>query len=290
MSNLTTINGFGALTPSAYVVRTKEKNRGRLKIYDDKNIYLSDKEVFEIELFNPTEKKVLAKIEINGKFISNNGLVLKPGQRVFLERFIDENKKFVFETYEVDNYESVLKDVNVSEALKELKLRKDLSLLTSPSCEDLERIEFLERIEEASIVKNSIKDNGVLSISFYDEYSNYIYNGYGNSTITYTKLNTNIGSSYTTLGGIGSASANYTCNLANISNTTGRIEGGEKSNQDFKNDNSSFHYFASHIITYKLLPIDSKPMESEDLKQYCSNCGKKLHPKDNYCSKCGTKA
>jgi hypothetical protein len=82
-------------------------SRNRLKIYGN-NVYLKDKQSFEIELFNPTESKILAKIEINGKSISNAGIVLKPGERVYLERFIDSNNRFLFESYEIeDSPESV---------------------------------------------------------------------------------------------------------------------------------------------------------------------------------------
>lgn len=83
-------------------------SRNRLKIYGN-SVYLKDKQSFEIELFNPTQGKVLAKIEINGKSISNSGIVLKPGERVYLERFIDSNNKFLFETYEVEDSEEVAK-------------------------------------------------------------------------------------------------------------------------------------------------------------------------------------
>ena len=78
------------------------RNRNRAKIYGD-SVYLKDGENFEIELFNPTTVRVLAKITINGNSISSSGIVLKPGERVYLERFIDTNNKFVFETYEVEN-------------------------------------------------------------------------------------------------------------------------------------------------------------------------------------------
>ena len=76
------------------------KNRNRSKIYEN-SVYLKDGENFEIELFNPTTSRVLAKITINGNSISNSGIVLKPGERVYLERFIDSNNKFVFETYQI---------------------------------------------------------------------------------------------------------------------------------------------------------------------------------------------
>lgn len=84
--------------PTAHIT----KSRGRLKTYG-KNVYLKTGSNFEIELYNPKTTPVLAKIQINGQWLSDAGLIVKPGQRVYLERFIDVAKKFVFETYEVED-------------------------------------------------------------------------------------------------------------------------------------------------------------------------------------------
>lgn len=77
-------------------------NRGRLKQYGY-CVYMQTGWNFEIELFNPKQISVLAKIFINGIVLSHSGIVLRPGQRVYLERFIDTSNKFVFNTYEVEN-------------------------------------------------------------------------------------------------------------------------------------------------------------------------------------------
>jgi hypothetical protein len=64
---------------------------------------MKDQTEFEIELYNPTKEKIMAMIEMNGSPISDSGIILKPGQRVFLERFLDHEKKFLYETYVVNN-------------------------------------------------------------------------------------------------------------------------------------------------------------------------------------------
>ena len=94
----TTTNGWQQ--PTAHVA----VNRNRLKHYGEK-VYLKHGSHFEIELFNPKIIKLLAKISLNGVQISPSGIVLLPGQRVFLERWIDVPKKFLFETYEVEDSE-----------------------------------------------------------------------------------------------------------------------------------------------------------------------------------------
>lgn len=71
-------------------------------INNEKVVYLAHNTDFMLELFNPLSETILCKICFNGKTISSEGLVLYPGQRVFLERFLNENKKLNFQTYEVD--------------------------------------------------------------------------------------------------------------------------------------------------------------------------------------------
>ena len=88
--------------PSAFVTKGKQ----RIKQHDG-IVYLKDKEEFEIELYNPQSVHQLAKIKLNGKYIKGGGIVLKPGQRVFLERFLDSSDKFVFNTYTVGKTEEI---------------------------------------------------------------------------------------------------------------------------------------------------------------------------------------
>ena len=90
-------------------------NKSRIKIYNKQGemptYYLQKGQEFQIELFNPTTHVVLAKITLNGNPISQGGLVLNPGQRVFLERYLDIAKKFLFDTYEVANTKEVQKAI-----------------------------------------------------------------------------------------------------------------------------------------------------------------------------------
>ena len=87
-------------------------NRNRIKKYGNNNYYLKNNQEFELTLVNYTKDVVMAKISMNGKTISNNyGLVLKPGQRVVLERYLDEASEFKFETYSVDNTPQAIKAI-----------------------------------------------------------------------------------------------------------------------------------------------------------------------------------
>ena len=73
----------GGSRPEAFITKGKQ----RLKQNID-TVYLSNGDEFEVELYNPTQNKVLAKIEMNGNSIGA-GVILRPGERIFLERFLN---------------------------------------------------------------------------------------------------------------------------------------------------------------------------------------------------------
>jgi len=57
-----TLFNDGSTVPTAFVT----KGRQRVKQYDGNAVFLNNGDEFEIELFNLTTNKVLAKIELNG--------------------------------------------------------------------------------------------------------------------------------------------------------------------------------------------------------------------------------
>jgi len=73
----------------------------KIKNYNG-SFYLKNDQEFEIDLQNFTKDTVAAQLFMNGKAISRSMLVMKPGQKVLLTRYLDEAKKFLFETYKVD--------------------------------------------------------------------------------------------------------------------------------------------------------------------------------------------
>lgn len=92
--------------PEAFITRGKH----RLKQFD-KNVYLNEMEAYEIELFNPMSEVVLASIYIDGDDIGSGGIVLRPGERVFIERFLDKPQKFRFRTYEIEMNNSTIQAI-----------------------------------------------------------------------------------------------------------------------------------------------------------------------------------
>ena len=249
--------------PTAHIT----KKKSRLKVYNGNTVFLNDKDNFEFEIHNPKQKSVLVKIKLNGEYISTSGVVLRPGQRVFLERFLDSNNKFEFSTYKVNN--------------------------TSEN-------------------RSAIDLNGDVRIEFYDEQEVRVYphlSG-GNWGSGWTTINTGspyYGTTLTTTGGVGSTSTAFysstlTSSLGTTSNTfegpnirskksieTGRVEKGDKSKQSFTNSYQDFNYNVEHQITFKILPLGTKNKTTEDIRQYCTECGTKTKTNFKFCPSCGNK-
>ena len=69
------------------------------KVYQGNTVYLNDGDNFEIRLFNPLSEKIGVEIRFNNQKKSNQLLVLNPGQDYILDRFIEEQRKMIFDTY-----------------------------------------------------------------------------------------------------------------------------------------------------------------------------------------------
>ncbi len=231
--------------PTAHIT----KKKSRLKIYNGNTVFLGDKDNFEFEIHNPTQKSVLCKIKLNGEYISTSGIVIRPGQRVFLERFLDTNNKFEFSTYEV-------KDTSANRTA--IDLNGDV------------RIEFYNEQTYQPNYGSTLTSVGcVVNTTTHNTDSPY----YGNSTFTTSN----------------STPMAYYSNTSSVSNTieTGRVEKGEKSKQQFTNSYQNFEYFVSCQIIYKILPLGVKNKTTDEVKHYCTECGIKTKSKYKFCPSCG---
>lgn len=251
--------------------------RNRLKQYDNKTVYLQDSEEFELELFNPTSYKFLAKIKLNGNYISSSGIVLKPGQRVFIERYLDDAKKFKFETYTVSNSKESLDAIQKN---------------------GLVEVEFYQEFIPSNFTNNfTIYNtptwyNGLGSVTTGG--NNVLYST-SSSVGAYTLTNGNISTSTASLNVSSSNNTNnisqeFDAKMTKNFKETGRVEKGSDSNQEFKNDFGNYSSWVSNVVTWKILPKSEKPYESTDLKTYCTNCGHKIKKANwKFCPACGNK-
>lgn len=254
--------------PTAHITVGKQRLKQNGSV-----VYLKDGDEFEVEIFNPQQNSVLAKLKINGNYIGGGGVVLKPGQRVFLERYLDEARKFKFETYEVN-----AKSKEVQEAIKN---------------NGVVEVEFYEENPYGGSITISNPNTLTWEQAWVNDYS--IKFGSSNTTTNLISGNNSYftNTSYSLNNNV---DYNTSQNLRKSLSTdrfkeTGRVEKGGSSNQEFTSVNMDFNSFPSSYSTWRLMPMSEKPVEAKEVNVlYCTNCGSK-RKKDNhkFCPHCGTK-
>jgi hypothetical protein len=266
MNRRISINTIGLAVPQSFITKSKQ----RLKQQID-TVYLNNGDEFEVELFNPTHNKVLAKIEMNGNSIGN-GIILRPGERVFLERYLDEAKKFLFETYTVNGNNKEVQDAIESNGDVVVKFYNEI----------LPSIHTYNGGNTLTINNPNIGWGSTTTGTPY----------YGN---TFTTTSTSTNTFYNTSLTSGMFSTSNTLLKNNVTSPkrhieTGRVEKGSNSDQSFTYDSSSFNSYPSTTNWWKIKPKSTQVVTREDLVTYCTECGSK-RKKDThkFCPQCGTK-
>jgi len=289
MKNVTTRE----TVPCAYVTKGKQ----RIKQFD-KTVYLNNGDEFEIELFNPTTNKVLAQIELNGKSIGA-GIVLRPGERVFLERYIETARKFLFETYTVNGDNSEVQKAIALNGLVSVKFYGESISFYNPPIYYKSYPSIDWNYHNSGTFNYS---NCCATLDCCDNNSKSIgATGGASSSKSYTEKKDTIAffSSSVSNATASAASATFTSS-ANVNYDedmederdeskieTGRIEKGSASNQTFQFDDTQFNTYWSWSSDWKILPRSQKPVTSEELNTlWCGNCGAKKG-KGKFCQFCG---
>jgi hypothetical protein len=242
--------------PTAHIT----KSRGRLKTYGTK-VYLKSGSNFEIELFNPKPIKVIAKVLVNGQLLSDSGIVLKPGQRVYLERFIDEPKKFMFETYEVeDSPEANSAIVNNGKV----------------------QVQFYDELVNYPRLNTF---GPISSPTWVYQPGTFCY--YNSCQSVPLNLSSNVLTSTTSASLNGTTT--YTTSAAQPMET-GRVEQGESSAQVLNKTHGEFNNWTCSISEWQILPESKKPVEMSEIRTYCTQCGTRNKKSSwKFCPNCGTK-
>jgi hypothetical protein len=266
MNRRISINTIGYAVPQSFITKSKQ----RLKQHID-TVYLKNGDEFEVELFNPTQNKVLAKIEMNGKSIGN-GIILRPGERVFLERYLDEAKKFLFETYVVNGNNEDVQQAIANNGDVTVKFYNEI---VAPS--------YLSGNSGTLTITNPVWTN--------TPYTYTTHNTLGNTSFTTSSTNTFYNASLTS----GTISTNSFFGSDKVKKSqrhleTGRVEKGSNSDQSFTYDNSSFNSYPFETNWWKIKPMNDKVIVKEDLVTYCTECGaKRKKDTHKFCPHCGTK-
>jgi DNA-directed RNA polymerase subunit M/transcription elongation factor TFIIS len=267
--------------PCAYITKGKQ----RIKQFGQ-NVYLKDGSEFEVELYNPTRKNVLSKIKINGEFIKGGGIILRPGERIFLERYIDVPRKFKFETYTVDSTNETMNAIasngDVEILFYEEQEVPDLKLTSYPTWNPT-------YISNSGTFTTTTGGVGTpIGNNFYTTSVNYSSTNVGDINLTNTSnINNDIRSSKY-LSKFDQQPRSRSLAKKSKSVETGRVEQGSSSNQSFKTVNKEFNAWAVSTSVWKLLPESQKPIEKKDLIEKCPRCSTKLKKQSwKFCPECG---
>lgn len=245
-------------------------------------VYMDNGTEFQIQLFNPKATEIACRVYINDEQMYND-IVLRPGERLWLERFLDRPQKFLFETYTVDGNDSTVQQA----------IRNNGTI----------RVQFFDKKirqkQDGLILDN--RNYNIYPCSVFDEYS-ICFNSSSTATDKayageITCSDANVSPSISTLGIQGAAGdrgdievACYSVQIPEVKQETGRVTEGSYSQQTFDTVNMDFESWNYSEEIIKILPSSQKPIHKEDLqKRYCPECGRKVVEKYKFCPFCGTK-
>jgi hypothetical protein len=281
----TTTNTFVVKSETEFPQAWVAIKRNRQKIYNRQGktqVYLKDGQEFQIELFNPTQTRYLVKFKINGNYQADRGLILNPGQRYFLDRFIDDDKKLEFSTYEVEDTKAAKKAIEKN-GLLEVEFYAETflhgNIISYP------RIYTTPNWSQPIWTTNPHQFWGGTSAGIFNNAggsSTLTLAGSTVNNITYTSGTVACGTTYT-------SSANYSSVVNDASIETGRVEKGEKSDQKFEEGYGTFGSWASYTTTVQIIPLSQKPAEAQEIRSYCTGCGSRVKKQTwKFCPNCGT--
>lgn len=296
------------------------KNKSLLKEYKtsdcDRTVYLEDGDEFQFQLFNPETTEISARIFIEDTQLSHD-IVLRPGERLWLERYTDVSKKFKFVTYVVDGEDAqVKKAISHNGVIKIQFFRKkqptyysytnypNITWINMNTYEPIEPYKIYCDANNSIKVSNDLNCNHTFLSACTGDVS--ISNDILEYTASASKPRNRSFDSKTPISGevetafcstINTATPMFSTAVYNpdyhkdtLNLETGRISEGSKSKQRFENVNLEFESWPFRTETIKIFPLSRKPYNSNDLRKlYCSNCGRKLNTKYKYCPYCGSK-
>ena len=273
--------------PCAYITKGKQ----RIKQFGQ-NVYLENGAEFEVELYNPTRKNVLSKIKINGEFIKGGGIILRPGERIFLERYIDIPRKFKFETYSVDSSNETMNAIasngDVEILFYEEQEVLDLKLTSYPAWNPT-------YISNSGTFTTTTGSDTTIGNNFYTTSVNYSSTNVGDINLTSSNIDRNDSLSFSKdirsskyISKYDQKPRSKSFEKKSKSIETGRVEQGSKSDQTFKTVNKDFNAWAVSTSVWKILPESQKPIEKKDLIEKCPRCSTKLKKSSwKFCPECG---
>jgi predicted RNA-binding Zn-ribbon protein involved in translation (DUF1610 family) len=161
---------------------------------------------------------------------------------------LDEDRKFLFETYEV------------SDSKTNQKAIENNGLVT---------VEFFSK----------------MLFTNFGHLGGYTY--LNNQPLLYHSGTVNGSPNVFTTTTLGNSNIVGTTNTSDVKIETGRVEKGGESNQEFGTSYEMFNTYVSWTKEWKILPFSAKNITTKDLIKKCSGCGTKVKDNYKFCPQCG---
>lgn len=286
-------------TPSAIILARNPRTSSldELKTYQGNDIFLNNGDEFQIRLFNPLSEKIGVQVSINGK-IPNRLFVLNPGEVVDIDRFIDEQRRMIFETYQYDNNNAAAKSAVASNGIIDLKFFKEYFPPVYPTWNTTTTTTGFG-ISGGCFTTTSGVFGSVTPTSFNLTNSNsrtYDSNVFLCSVQSLDFVSDNFESQVVSAGvpavekDLSQISSSRKLSKSISRKETGRVSKGGKSSQDFKNVDVQFEVYPFHTIVYYLKPMSEKNSYIKEVREYCTSCKYRVrNDKWQFCPRCGEK-
>jgi len=255
--------------PSAIVTA----NGSEKKVYEDNSVFFNKGDNFELRFFNPLQIKLGIEIIFNGQKKGNGLLVLNPGEDIKLDRFLDDKKKMLFDTYNIDTNNEAAVQAAAQNGIININFYK-------------------ERTQSYHHHDNT---GNFFDMNAIGNTSSRVYNSPGTFTsgadfsyMSESFDNTTLGNN-ATLDSLSSSFSDENSRGVNL-NETGRVEKGDESNQNLKQVEIEFESAPFHSVQYYLKPLSTKTYKTTEIRNYCTKCQYRLRKTTwDFCPKCGEK-
>jgi hypothetical protein len=256
-------------------------NRNELKLYKGNIVYLNHGDNFELRFFNPTTFKIGVEIMFNGIKKGDGYLVLNPGQDLILDRFLDEQRKMLFETYTINGNDQEAREAIEKNGIISFNFYKEYYNNYRQNDVNV-KYDFPPKPKTySSCFSGTLTNSSNIGTS----------RSYDVSNMTNLSCSQNIFSSDLS-DCISSVDGNYLAQatLDSFELETGRIEKGEKSNQKLKTVELTFEFTPFHSVIYQIMPRSTMNKTVKNVRLYCTGCGYRLRNTSwQFCPKCSTK-
>lgn len=276
-----------------------------IKHYANNTVYLEKDQEFQFELFNPTTKNIAAEILLNDEKAFQSLLILRPGERLFLDCNPETKRRFKFETYTVSGENKEVKEAIKNNGKVEVRFYNEQipikPVTTQPyvnPCYPSYPYQPWGGWPGSHITYGGTGNpnpNFTINTSttnFVDNSQNFIRNDVTLDEFGFNASNIGATCDFTSSVEEKSGKIDMSFKRKRFSKEieTGHVEQGSVSDQGFTEVDKEFSPFPFCTVSLQLLPISQKEtITSSEVRLYCTACGLRNRHEWKFCPKCGHK-